>query len=733
VLKMNDKYSDAIIELQQFISETDDPVKKELANNELIGAQLAMSLPENTKAVEVTHAGRNVNTRTSEYSATLNRTADKMYFVTYDTDEVVVMEEATDGAYAKVFMSEKTDKGWGKPTAISPKVNQPEVSTSSVSLSADGNTMYFTRAILKGNMLDRSRIYYSTGGDGNWSGAQEVQGINSNDYLVKHPAVGELFGSEVLFFSANIDGGEGGFDLFYSTRTGEGTYSKPVNLGSKLNSMGDEISPFYKDGTLYYSSNGLPGIGGYDIFYTTWDGTQWSEPQNMGAGFNSPVDDLYFRLDAEGYNGTLSSNRQGGRSVHSKTCCDDIYTFSIARLYADLVVGIFDADKKPLLDGMVILTDKMLETDEDKKNPEGNRFDFGLNLETPYKIYATKEGYFPDSIEITTVGLKESKTFEQRFFLRKKPVVVVPEEPEFDTITIEEAIVLENILYDFDSDRIRDESEPDLQLVYDLLIEYPEMKIELSSHTDYRGDDYYNERLSQRRAESARRWLIRKGIPRDRMEAVGYGEKVPQTVKSTAATQNDFLNEGDILTQGYIDSLGNEEEKETCHLINRRTEFKIIEGPTSIVIKRTRLRKKENSKQVPDKKSNIKDTVAISKMSTLYGKGVTKGVPILNVDERVIDFGTVERGDKRVHIYKIKNVGDTEAIISTIVHCECTTLERDFEVIQPGQEVELKVTFDSTEKEEAEEIDLDIILDNPIPGFEDPIIERLMYKFNIKK
>ena len=285
-------------------------------------------------------------------------------------------------------------------------------------------------------------------------------------------------------------------------------YGDPVNLGPTINTADDEVTPWWHDGTLYFSSKGHPGIGGHDIFYSLWNGSEWAAPVNMGKTYNRGVDDISFRLDKEGYNGYLVSNRPEGRSVKSKTCCDDIYSFSIARLYADLVVGLFDENRKPLLEGTVTLIPMIEDADRDSKVAgRANRFDFGLDLDVPYMVVASKEGYFPDSMTFNTNGLEESKTFQHRFYLKEKE-----KEPEFITVVTKEPIRLENILYDFDDDRIRDEAETDLNVLKELMDEYPELKIELRSHTDARGKVAYNNDLSQRRAESARRWLIRNGI-----------------------------------------------------------------------------------------------------------------------------------------------------------------------------------------------------------------------------
>lgn len=741
-LKMNGKYREAVEELQKFADETTDPKLKELAETEITGAELGMNMPpRSTKGIEVENMGRRVNAAFSEYSAVPYRDG-SLYFGGYMSKEVIYLTDSSDlENYARILRTtynEKRDR-WEDPSALGREINVPGYHTSNVTFSKDGNRMFFTRAKLQGNVMETSKIYYCLGGDGNWGAPQEVVGING-DYIATHPAVGELFGKEVLFFASDRPGGYGGLDLYYATVKGEGVYGDPVNLGPRINTPNDEVTPFYYDGTLYFSSDGHPSVGGQDIFFTVWDGTSWSDPENMGAGFNTSADDRYFALDNQGLQGYLLSNREGGSFLKSRTCCDDIYTFTIPERYVDLIVGVFDTDKEPVTGANVTVFKKIgtkREPAGNRVNPDGNRFDFPLEFDVAYEVIASAEGYFPDTTALNTMDLRESKTFKEFLYLKPEPK---PEpEPEFDTITIEEAIVLENILYDFDSDRIKEEAETDLELVYELMNDYPDMVIELRSHTDYRGDNAYNVNLSQRRAESARRWLVRKGLPVQRIEAKGYGETVPQTVNRRVASQYNFLDEGDVLTPSFIDNtLTTEEQREIAHRINRRTEFKILEGPTTITVKRTRLRKQNTEKEAPNRNllprtdTAVDDsTIVIHELSSLYGREDLTGLPILQFDQRVIDFGTVGIGQKREHTYKVTNVGDTEAVISIITACYCTTIDYPKGRLAPGESSEIHIVFDSTSKREDETINIDIILENVEPDTDNPIIERLQYSFQI--
>ena len=194
-----------------------------------------------------------------------------------------------------------------------------------------------------------------------------------------------------------------------------------------------------------------------------------------------------------------------------------------------------------------------------RTNSAGNDFPFALQPEKSYMAIATREGYQSDTLTFNTVGVRRSVKVDKKFTLRMDR-----KEPDSIVVTINEPIRLNSIYYDFNDDKILPDAEPDLQYLTDIMKQYPDIKIELSSHTDARGNDDYNQKLSQRRAESARRWLVeRGGINADRIAPVGYGEK-------------QLLNQ----CQNGVECTEDE------HRFNRRTEFKIISGPTTITIER---------------------------------------------------------------------------------------------------------------------------------------------------
>ena len=755
-LKMLGKYEEAMSEFDKYLRFTTDPIRKELAELEKVGCEYAAVIREDDQAT-LTHGGKKINTKISEYSPYLTSDNQTLYYSSLNSDEIIELEEGEQDMYAKIYKATRSDKGWGEGEVLGENINRPGYYNTNVRLSPDEKKMFFTRAMTSGSVLTESKIYMSENAGGTWGASNELAGVNG-EYLAKSPAVGELFGKEVLFFVSDMDGGEGGYDIYYATYKGGGQYGDPVNLGPQINTVGNEDTPFYRDGVLYFSSEGHPGIGGYDIFRSDWNGTRWSKPQNMGLPFNSSVDDLYFMLDKEGYHGSLASNRiaEGSRSLHSKTCCNDIYNVSLKKIEADLAALTFDNDTKEALKNVTVEIYEVTETGnkliDSKTNAGGNDFGFPLELDKSYMITGYTDNYTADTALFSTMGLFDSQTFNERLDLKPGEV--------YEVLRKEEPFVLENILYDFNSDRIKLEAEPDLEFIKGLMTRHADMVIELSSHTDSRGTDAANQNLSQRRAESARRWLVRNGITRVRIQAVGYGETKSQTVNAKTNERFPFLSIGQVLTEEYINSLSADEVQfEAAHQLNRRTEFKILEGPTSIVIEEERLiqignRKVEEGQKAAPNKNDKKPKrrgggdsvkqfptiklpqndppVEIHKFSSLYGKKDLKDLPIMHFENRVFDMGEVKKGEVKEYTFHYTNVGDTTLDIDLVQVCECTEKEYSPTTVKPGEKGWIKVIFDSNKAaEDQDESDVDIYLKNIDPEIDAPIFERVKYKFTL--
>lgn len=568
-MKYNGKYADAVDMFNQYIADGADEALKTASKREIAGCELAkkMKQPEN---LLVGNLGKTANNPQTDGSPSYS--AGELYFTSIRSKEVVVLNGKEGDWHSKVYTTSKSGTEYGEPEPLGTEINREGWHQGNVSISADGKTMYFTRVELteKGQDVSTSKIFVSKKGSDGWEGANEATGVNG-DFVAKHPCEGELFGEKVLFFVANMPGGKGGFDLYYAPKKAEGVFGLPVNLGAVVNTPGDEASPFYQDGKLWFSSNGRPTVGGYDVFETQWNGSVWSEPKIMPLGINTSLDDLHYSRSADGFTGFLQSNRPGPNNLKSKTCCDDIYAWEIERIKVELLAKTFrlrrknEKENQPLKGAVVTMldvTEKKATNVDEKTNLAANEFPFTLQPERSYMVIANAEGFKPDTVTFNTLGVKKSTSIEKKLTLR-----LLKREPEYDTLRINEPIRLDNILYDYDKDNIRPDAEPDLQSVVDLMKKYPDMKIELSSHTDARGNDAYNEDLSQRRANSAVAWIVAKGIAADRIVAKGYGEK---------QLQNKCTNGVECT----------EEE----HQLNRRTEFKITAGPTSIVIEKVEKR-----------------------------------------------------------------------------------------------------------------------------------------------
>ncbi len=565
VLKMNGELDDAETQLQQFIQDADDGNAKTLAQAELDGIALArnMAIEED---ITVENAGDNINSPYTDF-APLYVSENEMYYGAMVSNEVVVLDGNEKDYFAKIYKSTKNGDSWEKGEVLDDVVNRPNTHTGNATISADGNRLYFTRADLSSNMMTSSNIYVCERDGNGWGAAQKVEGLGGS-YIVKHPAVGEMFGEEVLFFTSNMDGGKGGWDIYYSKINGD-SYGAPVNLGDKINTVGDDVTPFYRDGVLYFSSVGHPGIGGLDAFASEWDGS-WSTPKNLGKNINSTYDDIYFSLNGDGYQGFVVSNRPNKRSLKSKTCCDDIYTVSIKEVVVDLEALTFDAESGDPLNGakiqLIEMTDGSEGNTETDSKDDSHEYTFDLTRNVSYKLIASRKGYENAILEFNTADITESQTITKK--MKLVPVVEFVDVTVYDTIRSQTPIILDNILYDFDKSNIRNTEESDLNQIYTYMTSYPDMIIELSSHTDSRGKDSYNQQLSQRRAESAKKWLVSKGISGDRIKAVGYGETQP-----IAANKN-------------ADGSDNPEGRQ----LNRRTEFKIIGGTKYIITSRVEKR-----------------------------------------------------------------------------------------------------------------------------------------------
>ncbi len=734
-LKMQGLYGEAVENFKEFQRQAPKHPLLAMAEIEIEGAQMALNMTEPPR-IKVTNAGRSVNTSNQEYSPVM-APGGELYYAGFGKGGLIA-ESGEESADIRIYSAaQEADGDYRKGSPLPKNINRDGFQTVNVALDAAGERMLLVRSELDGRKQVSSKIYLSSKAGDSWGPATELKTLNG-DYLAKNPAFGELFGKPVIFFASDMAGGQGGFDLYYASEQGV-DYARPINLGKAINTPYDEVTPYYRDGTLYFSTEGRPTLGGFDVFRTDWSGDAWSEPVNMGKGFNSSYDDRYFQLDASGKNGVLTSNRPPTRSVKSKTCCDDIFVLNVEPIIIELLALTLDGEGG-LLPGVTI--DLLEVTDGDttvlsrKLNPKGNRFDFSLVDDVNYVLIARLPGYTTASTMFNTLGVTEPTTLQRTLVLDKEPDAEPTKDTETIELTLNQPIRLANIYYDYDDDKILAAAKPDLDYIEAIMADYPEMVVELGSHTDARGKDAYNKDLSQRRAQSAVDYLVTKGIARERLRAQGYGE-----------TQ--------ILNQCANGITCTDDE----HRFNRRTEFTIIEGPTTIEVKRQR-KTVPDDPQSPQRSSGkqsvpappkvrplsppagaLRDTVAPasslralvdSDMSSLFYEKDLTGAPILQFDEREVAFGTVKKGDTREHRYTFKNVGLVPATIAIVSACECTTLDWTRGEIAPGAEGFVDAVFDSSEKDAGELITIDIVLEESAASG-NGIVEQVLYTFELEQ
>ncbi|MEE9372706.1 MAG: DUF1573 domain-containing protein [Saprospiraceae bacterium] len=681
VFKALGKYKEAGEQYEKLISISSNEELKSLCRMALKGIEMSLGTEPNPDIL-VTLAEGSVNSGSQEFSP-YQYDEGTLYFGSFQRRKEIVLDGKEKGYHAKIYTAELTDKGFSKPVALSASINRDGYHTANVTFSQDKRTMYFTRQLIQHNEVITSTIFYARQDDDGWKSPTPVATING-EHIAKHPAVGELFGEQVLFFVSNQDGGLGGFDIYYSEINGE-SMSAAVNLGEKINSSQDDITPFYSGGKLYFSTDGRPSMGGLDIYKTEWNGKIWSEAQNMGMKYNSTCDDLYFTLSDKDAKGYLVSNRPDGKkkSLKSKTCCDDIYIFDKRRILIDLLVGVGTEDQKPLNGATVSLYDLTEgSVPESQTKKDKYRFNYNLKGDYQYKIITSKKGYISDTTGFNTFGILDTYTVRQKVILKQeKPTTPEKEEPEYETVSINQEIRLNNIYYDFDKSDILKESEEDLGVILQLMFDYPTMVIELSSHTDSRGLTNYNENLSQKRAESAKEWLVKKGVVDDRIKAVGYGES-------------------QLLNQCKNGVRCNDDE----HRFNRRTQFKILEGPQSILINKKVLKKRVKS---------------------FFRANNIDPVPEITFDTAFFDLGDILVGEKKKLVYNFTNTGDAPLIIELVTSCKCTETIWPKTEIGPGEKGTISAVFNSSGMKGEYKKTIDIIANT------DPIVVEAKFKVNI--
>ncbi|WP_452233095.1 OmpA family protein [Lacinutrix sp. MEBiC02595] len=398
--------------------------------------------------------------------------------------------------------------------ALSEEVNT-EFHEATVAITKDGTTMYFTRD----NINNRKKISYDDEGTSylkiykatksgeKWGNVVELP-FNDKVHSTGHPALSA--DNKTLYFVSDREGGLGSTDIYSVEIKGSGAYGTPENLGAKINTPGREMFPYVaKDSTFYFSSDGHISLGLLDIFKSNMlqvkDKDSITEPQNLGAPFNSRFDDFAFFIDSDKDRGFLSSNREEGSGS------DDIYQFGSYQC-KQVIKGVVK-DKITLLpipEAKVKLLDETGKELEEIMSDENGAYEFEVECEKKYTVIGSKLDYREDIQEVQTTDVPEEEQVQD---LLLTPFIVNNE------------IVINPIFFDYDKSNIRPDAAYELENIVTVMKNHPKMHIKIEAHTDSRGKDAYNMKLSDRRAKSTRDYIISRGITSDRINsAIGYGE-----------------------------------------------------------------------------------------------------------------------------------------------------------------------------------------------------------------
>ena len=459
--------------------------------------------------------------------------------------------EITGMKNADVFFSKKNEKGeWERPEPVEGELNT-EFDEGIVAFSPDAQTMYLTKARRELNAPTSVEIYTSTRADAKWRAPVKFEITADTLSTFGHPAVSP--DGEYLYFVSDMPGGYGGKDIWrISLKERQGSL---VNLGPDINTEGNDDFPYVRsDGSLYFSSDGHPGMGGLDIFRATAVGDpadlRW-KVENMGFPINSAGDDFGITF-GKGEDGFFSSNRGDARGY------DHIYSFEYDPVRITIEGLVMDKDEEPVKNAIIRIVGNDGSNQKEVARDDGS-FSFALQRGVKYVMLAGAKGYLNQKQEFASDSTMEDANYWVEFIL---PSISKPS-------------VVENIFYDYDKADLRPESKTALNELIAVLHDNPNVTIEMASHTDRWGSDAYNINLSERRAKSVVDYLVENGISRDRLQPHGYGKSRPKTVTKRIARLYPQFKEGDILTEEFIKTLS-EEDQQAADQINRRTEFSVL-------------------------------------------------------------------------------------------------------------------------------------------------------------
>jgi peptidoglycan-associated lipoprotein len=441
---------------------------------------------------------------------------------------------------------------WSKPEIVEGPINS-EFDEGAASFSPDGKTLYFTRCITKSDSIQSSskvEIFRSIRTGAEWSTPEKMNIFRDSTVLFAHPAPSP--DGKYLYFVSDLKGGYGGKDLWRSEMQ-ETTFGPPENLGPDINTAGDEMFPYFRsNGDLYFSSDGLPGFGGLDLFKATPREGGGYNVANLMQQINSNGDDFGITFFGKEERGFFSSNRKEPKGW------DKIYQFELPNHQVEVRGTVSDRYGEAIPDATIrIVNDKGLNTKT--RADKNGQYSIRVDKDADYVLLGTCRSYLNHSNRFYALNKETDTTYVVDF-------VLTP---------LHRSIRIDNIFFDFDKWELKPESYPALAELIKILQDNPHIVVEIGAHTDRMGSDEVNDFISGKRAEAVVDYLSQQGIEKERLESHGYGKNQPALVDSYMQDKYRFLTEGSNLTEGFIQTL-TPDQQVVADQINRRCEFKVL-------------------------------------------------------------------------------------------------------------------------------------------------------------
>jgi peptidoglycan-associated lipoprotein len=554
MLKMNEEYDEALIQYKKYLEKVPND---ERGSYGVESCELAAKWKKNPTRHEV-EAMAYFNDREVDFAPAYAKKDYKVVYFTSSREGVIgdKLNPISGINYTDIFSTSLDRKGkWSVPVPLGPPVNT-EFDEGGVCLNRKANMMYFSRCPKVKHEHNGCKIFSTKKKGLGWA-EPTLLPIGADSIDIKFPSISK--DELTLYFSADLPGGYGGKDIWMIKRDKKRKpFGEPINMGPEINTFGEENYPFsHNDSTFYFSSNQHLGMGGFDIFVAKLQKDGKWKVENMQYPINSSSNDIGLIRQGKRHIGFFASDRPGGKGGF------DIYYYEIPPLKFSAGGLIVDAETEtPIVGAKVkLLGDNgfMLEMDSEA---DGSYLFKNIPEEGDYTISAVYDGYLLNKFEFSTKGVNENKYWTSNIAIEK--------------IVINKTYDVPDIFYDFAKATLRPESMVALDSLVMFLEDNIKITVEIMSHTDRVGGDDANMRLSDARAKSVVDYLVSKGIEKERLTSKGYGESVPHTVNAEQAAKFDFLNEGDVLTEEFINGLANKEQTDAADQINRRTQFKIL-------------------------------------------------------------------------------------------------------------------------------------------------------------